>query len=245
MVDKIKQLFRTVVLSFQDATARRLWLVGLVLVLIPVGSYVVQAGMKPAKVNLPGPEFLQSFPKQLARWRGEDRKLDPAIFAQTRAEHYLQRAYADDAGPEINLAIAVFRDPDEGVYHRPYNCYRGHGWLPASEKDAEKDLPLEVADRPDMKAHLMTWEQQGRKELVAYWYELGDHLLFDRWDLFKARFALRGQETWPALIKVMITTRGTSDSSQDEKRLAEFAQCVCQWLSGPEGKSKYIVESPE
>jgi len=243
MLDKIKQLFRTVVLSFEDATARRLWLVGLVVVLIPVGSYVVRAGMKPAKVNLPGPEFLPSFPKQLARWRGEDRELDAGIFAQTHAEYYLQRVYVDDTRIEISLSIAVFSDPDEGVVHRPYNCYRGHGWLPVP--DGEKDLPLELADRPDMKAHLMTWEQPGRKELVAYWYELGDRLLFDREGMFEARIALRGQETWPALIKVMVTTPGTNDPNQDEKRLGEFAQCVCQWLNGPDGKSKYTAESPE
>jgi EpsI family protein len=241
MLDKIRQLFRTVVLSFQDATARRLWIVGLVVVLIPVGSYVVRAGMKPAKVNLPDREFLLSFPRQLGPWQGEDQELDPGIFAQTGAEYYLQRVYLDDRHMEIRLHVAVFSDPDEGVYHRPYNCYRGHGWLPVSEKD----LPLEVPERPDMKAHLMTWEQAGRKELVAYWYELGDRVLFDRDGMFRARIALRGQETWPALIKVMITTPGTNDPAEDEKRIGEFAQRVCQWMNGTEGKSKYTAESPE
>ena len=41
--------------------------------------------------------------------------------------------------------------------------------------------------------------------LVVYWYQLGEHVLFGRWDLgLKVRWALAGKPKWPALIKVML-----------------------------------------
>jgi len=229
MGNKIMRILDTVALSLQDATAKRLFAVALVVALIPVGTYFVRAGMKPSEVRFPDHD-LRLLPMQLGPWKGEERQLDPDIFTATGAKYIVERSYEDNTGRSMSLHIAVFGDPDEGIYHRPYNCYRGHGYTLVSEQD----VPLQVPTRENMMAHVMTWEKERRKVVVAYWYQLGDHLLFDRNDMTRVRFAMMGQHTWPALIKVMIETPATAEAEETERQLQDFAARVCQWIDVPE-----------
>ena len=97
---------------------------------------------------------------------------------------------------------AMFSNPRGGVYHTPINCYRSTGWQDTSETRED----LEVSDDLTIPVSLSTWEQKGERVLVVYWYQIGEHVLFDRWDLgMKIRWSLRGRPKWPALIKVMLS----------------------------------------
>ena len=54
---------------------------------------------------------------------------------------------------------------------------------------------------------ISTWEyeKKNKKVMVVYWYQIGEHFLFGRWDLgIKIRWSLAGKPKWPALIKVMM-----------------------------------------
>ena len=99
------------------------------------------------------------------------------------------------------MHTAMFADPRGGVYHTPINCYRASGWQDTSEIREN----LEVSDELTVPVSVSTWEQKGERIMVVYWYQLGEHVLFDRWDLgMKVRWSLRGRPKWPALIKVML-----------------------------------------
>ena len=97
----------------------------------------------------------------------------------------------------------MFANPRDGVYHTPINCYRASGWQD-TERDAVRPGGLRLLDVSRQRVDVDPG-RTGERLIVVYWYQLGEHVLFDRWDLgMKVRWALRGRPKWPALIKVML-----------------------------------------
>jgi hypothetical protein len=214
--------------KFFDPTSMRFILGAIAMAVIPLGTYLVRQSMASHTVEYPNRDF-HSLPLTLSQWQGKDQELDPKIFLATGAKVSVDRIYTDNMRHVMSIQLAMYGDPDEGLYHRPYNCYKSHGFNIVSESE----MPVQAAGREDMKIKLYEWEQKGQKKYVAYWYELGEHIIFERPDLVGARLALRGQSIWPPMIKVMIETPETNDPEEDKKRLSEFAGQICQWLDEP------------
>ena len=51
---------------------------------------------------------------------------------------------------------------------------------------------------------MTTWTRNGEKVIVAYWYEVGDHTMFERQDLLKTQWAMCGKTKWPVMFKVLL-----------------------------------------
>ena len=99
-------------------------------------------------------------------------------------------------------------------------------------KETRENLP--VSDGLTIPVSLTTWEREGERVMVVYWYQLGEHVLFGRWDLgWKVRWSLRGQPKWPALIKVMLQI--SAPEPEDAKTtILGFAEQVAKWENQPE-----------
>ena len=67
---------------------------------------------------------------------------------------------------------------------------------------------------------------------VLYWYQLGDHIIFDRSDLENVRAELKGQEPQPRLIKVQLQIERSADDDNKD-RLLELASKIAKWLDTP------------
>ncbi len=89
-----------------------------------------------------------------------------------------------------------------------------------------------------MKVSCTTWEKEGQRVLVLYWFKLGEHFLFDRFEMGAVRWKMRGQKTWPALIKVLMQANTTDDPVDDEKALRGFAENIYKWIHEPEPGSE-------
>ena len=90
---------------------------------------------------------------------------------------------------------------------------------------------------------LSTWEQKGERLLVVYWYQLGEHVLFDRWDLgMKIRWSLRGRPKWPALIKVMLQIPAP-DPEEAKPVILDFAKQVAAWENQPKHRLQTLGEA--
>ncbi len=132
----------------------------------------------------------------------------------------------------------MFNDPRDGVYHNPPNCYVANGWKQVT--DTTEKVP--VADGMTVPVSLITWEKGDERVVVAYWYQLGDHILYDRFDLGNVRLKLRGQSAWPVLLKVM--AQATLDNPEEtQKALLAFAEEVAKWLNQPDHQ-KYLSRWP-
>ncbi len=188
---------------------------------------------EPPVVELP-PWSLSDLPLQLGSWRGETTKTDPEIFAASDANVIVDRRYVDDENHVVLSHTATFPDPEKGIYHNPLNCYRTHGWT----KLRDTTVNLDVSDNLTIPVVLTVWENENKKVMVFYWYQLGERILHERWELGKARFAMRGHDKWPVLLKVMLQTDVT-ERDDPEEVLMGFGKQIAGWLNNPE-HSKYF-----
>ena len=141
-------------------------------------------------------------PLQMGVWHGKEVKLDPKLFVATEAASALTRSYSDAMDRMVSVFTAIYTNPDAGVYHSPLNCYQSQGWT----KLSEDRVPLTVPGRPTVQVDLSLWDRGGDRVYVLFWYELGEHVLFERYDLGKVRVAMRGRAEWPPLVKVLMQT---------------------------------------
>jgi len=194
-----------------------------------LGMYLVAWGIQVPEVVLPAWN-IQDLPKQLGEWKGEDVKLDERLFEATGAQSIVERQYRNESGMSIALHLAIFSNPAEGIWHSPMHCYSAAGW---SLYESSKEPISETNDKSD-KISLCTWDKSGERVFVAYWYQLGDYRLYSRWDLGTVRWQMRGRKTWPALIKILLSTEAGMKPEDSKARLVGFADLVHQWINQPQ-----------
>lgn len=211
-----------------------------VVVALLVGVYGVnrwlQIATGPPETEIPS-WSLQELPYRIGDWTGTDVELDPKIAVATGAEVVVNRAYRNDLGGTIYVHAAMFRDPAEGIYHSPMNCYPSNGWTKFDEYYED----LQCSEESTVAARLVGWAKGGERVLVAYWYQLGTHVLHNRFDLGgRIRWEMRGQAKWPVLLKVMLWIP-LSGREQERGEFRSFAREVATWLNQPEHQ-KYFAQ---
>ncbi len=220
-----------------NPTAKRLYAVAAIIIATYGISRLVQAQTEPPEVDPPDWTFRQ-LPTQLGTWHGEDTKLDPAIAMATGADVIVNRLYRDAAGHSVTMHAATFTDPSVGVGHSPTVCYISSGWKLINTSfenvQASKDSTIAVK--------LSAWEREGETVLVACWYQLGGHVLYERLDLGGVRWTMRGQPKWPVLDKIMLQI-SASESEDAKTAVLAFAEQVAKWLNQPEHR-KYLDRWP-
>ena len=207
----------------------RLYIIAALIPLTSGGAYLVNRELEPPEVDLPDWTF-NEMPLQIGDWHGEKATLDPELAKATGAQVIVDRIYKDDAGHAISVHTAMFQDPKGGVYHSPLNCYRSNGWQKLSETSSD----LQISDTLTIPVSVTRWEHQNDKVIVVYWYQLGKHVLFGRWDLgFKVRWSLAGKPKWPALIKVMLQIPASEPPEEARAAILNFAEQVAKWENQP------------
>jgi EpsI family protein len=203
-----------------------------------VGAYGVsrwlQIATAPPEVEMPGWK-LAELPMQLGNWLGETAELDEKIAAATGAVEIENRRYHNELGHVLSLHTAMFTDPAVGVYHSPLNCYPANGWKKLSETSANVPVP----NAATIAVRVVSFEKDGEKYLVAYWYQLGNRVLYEREDLGKIRWEMRGQSKWPVLLKVMVQTQ-VAEGQNSRASLRAFTKEIGAWLNQPEHR-KYLA----
>jgi len=205
---------------------------GIVLVVSGVGKFL-QLAVEPPEVEKPK-WSLRDLPIQLGGWHGEDTELDPKLVVATGADVIVNRVYRDEAGHGVSMHTATFLDPAEGIYHNPLNCYFASGWR---KIDSAREN-VKVAEDLSIPVSLTTWEKEGEKILVMYWFQLGQHVLYERFDLGKIRWGMRGRPTWPVLVKVMAQI-SMADAEETKTAGLGFVRQFAEWLNQPEHR-KYL-----
>jgi EpsI family protein len=205
-------------------TMFRLLLVAAVVAVVHVGFKAVGIMVQPPTVRMPS-HSLSEMPLRLGPWQGQETKLDPRLTEGSEAEVAASRAYTGPQDRLVSMFTAIYTKVDRGVYHSPLNCYQSSGWT----KISETHVPLRTEGRPSIDVDLSMWDKGGERVYVLFWYELGEHVLFERFDLGKVRMAMRGRAEWPPLVKVLLqTSAARPDSAKGE--ILDLAGRVREWL---------------
>jgi EpsI family protein len=212
-----------------NTTTTRLVIVVALIGLLPLSTYALSGWLQPKEIVLPEWD-IADLPLRFDSWQGvapePDARIRETILLD--ADAVADRAYLDDQNHVVSLHVALFKDLDAGVRHSPFNCYRGNGW----REEGREALTLHFPDGSSIPVNLSTWEKHDTRVLVMYWYQLDDHILFSRWDLWKARVRMRSKENWPAMIKVLLETP-VDDTDEAKDCIQTVAREVHQWLNGP------------
>jgi len=219
-------------MSIRLGTPTRLLIVVGIIGLVQLANYQVRAMLKPAEVVLPDWN-LDELPLALDGWEGEVSELDERLFRRIGADAVADRMYENRQGDAVSAHTALFKDFDEAiVVHLPSRCYRAAGW---EQRDVEK-RNLDVEGLPPITIEVSTWQREGQRVKVLFWYQLGNHTVLGRYDLSQARMALAGNEVWPAMVKVMLQTKADQKQAA-ELRLFDVARQIRRWLDEQSGSA--------
>lgn len=203
----------------------------IVAALIPLtygGARLVKVAIEPPAVDMPDWTF-NEMPKQLGDWSGKDGTIDPKTAVATDAKIIVNRDYVDGVGHQISVHTAVFDKPAEGVFHSPLNCYRTNGF----ERLDLSYSNLQINDNLTIPVCVSLWKQDHAQYMVVYWYQLGKHVLFGRFDLgAKVRLSFAGEPAWPALIKVMLQIQ-VQDPEDAKAAILGLAEHIAKWENQP------------
>jgi hypothetical protein len=150
--------------------------------------------------------------------------MDKQEFNYAQLDGYISRVYTNGQKRSMSLLIGLYNSPATGLYHNPFNCYDTHGFV--LKNQIRK--PLQAANRPDTEISVATWEKEGQKYVVAFWYEVGDYTMFERQDLWPTLWAMHGKSKWPVTFKVLIQASGDPDQAKVD--VLELAKSVREWL---------------
>lgn len=190
--------------------------------------YIVQAGVQVSDAELPSWN-ITDLPLQLGDWKGKNTELDERLFRATGAHAVVNRLYTNDSGMVVSLHLAIFTDPNEGIWHSPVNCYLSSGWI----RLEDEKLALPGTSDENAIVSLSMWKKSSEKACITYWFQLGEHRLYSRYDLGTVRWKMRGLK-WPALIKVLIHTSANSKTEETKDQMLAFADQVYQWINQPQ-----------
>jgi len=197
---------------------RLLTVVAIVLV-VTLGLHRVEQGLKPDVANLGW--SLSEVPYKLGKWEGTEEVLDERIFRQIGALEAVNREYRDPATRSVvTLHAALYGLYDKAASHNPTMCFRASGF-----RERENDLvPLSATD-PSAQANRSLYEREGHQVVEIHWYQFGDYIVRNRWEMGKVRLKLMTGETWPPVIKVLLQI-DVKNPKQDMATIAEFAKLV-------------------
>jgi len=199
----------------------------LVAALFVLGSY---AGFElvegKGNVVLP-PHGIHELPLTLGIWDGKDEELKEDFFRATGAESAVDRLYRDGQRHVISLHMALFSEYERILPHHPRICYPANGFSITQDERTEVHGPGEKT----FPATLLTCENPEGPIKILCWYQLGDRVLLNRHDIWRASRQMWGRDVWPPLIKVHLQT-AAFDRAAAEARLRDVARRVAAWLDG-------------
>ena len=199
-----------------------------IVLLITYGTWGFRKSVESQTCALPWWD-IDDFPEEFGKWKGQDVELDPKIFEATGAECAVNRSYHDDMGSKLAVHLALYKKPGNGLDHQPPYCYRAGGWL---EKGV---VPMSLQDAGGKNFDICAgrWKKDGKSVLVAYWFQLDKHVVFNRFDMGLARLDMRKVEVWPSLVKVLLEI-STEGPDEDTEQLERVAQEIFDWTNREE-----------
>jgi EpsI family protein len=118
--------------------------------------------------DIPFHHPLDSFPRTIGSWQGQDVKVDPRLADALKADDVLTRAYNAANLPTVWLYVAYFQSQRQGqTIHSPKNCLPGSGWTPL---DSKRET-IEVGEGQRVNLNRYVVRNGLDRQLVLYWYQ--------------------------------------------------------------------------
>lgn len=165
---------------------------------------------------------IASFPKVVGEWQGEDILISERDYELLETRNLIMRDYTNPGGESVNLYI-IYSQDNRKVAHPPEICLQGGG-ATVTDKTA-----VQVSD--NVTATRMVLERDTSRQLVLYWYKLGEeNTNFFLGQQLRMEFGrIFGKKFSIAMIRVMTVLE---DGKEEEalERLKEFSLTIMPLL---------------
>ena len=160
-----------------NATLPRIIGTGALLAVFCLGTeYLRHLGGATKDITLPETS-LETMPRQLGSWSwdGKETEVDDRLFRVIGADEVVSREYTNSVGKKLTVHAAVFGDYFRGVPHPPTVCYPSSGWV----QTERKEVVIEAPGVPPAATQVITYDKEGNRVLVMFWFQLGDQVFVD------------------------------------------------------------------
>ncbi|HEX8719520.1 MAG TPA: EpsI family protein [Pyrinomonadaceae bacterium] len=207
--------------------ARQFWAMAALLIL---GGAVVNYWAAAGEARAPR-RALAEFPAEVGGWRqaGRDYRFDAATEAVLRADDYVSRDYAGEAGQAASLYVGYYASQRAGsTYHSPLNCLPGSGWVLKQPTTVE----VRPADgRAPFEANGYVIEHGGERMMMLYWYQGRGRAVASEYvdKLYTVYDSIRLRRSDGAMVRVLVPFSGSEREAAETA--AQFAAQVAPSLS--------------
>jgi EpsI family protein len=201
--------------------ALKLSSLGILIFLLTLTALVVH-GM-PAKSGRPAPERapLQQALRALPGWPATSSiPLSPKVVQSLGLDDYLFQIYGGPAEP-VTLYIGFYRTAKKiGAAHHPLVCYPGQGW---HVQPGEQGI-YRLTAKPQLAVNYaaMTVSQQDRRDLIFYWFQVGEATFSGtlRQKLAMIGRRLRGLSEENAFVRLSVPVGSESEEAARQRAFA-------------------------
>ena len=203
-------------------------LITIALVLVPhIAIRLTAMSLETVRVRMPDAP-IESVPRELGGWTGEDIESDEDWFDLAQAADGINRRYVDRTGRQAFVFVAVHDCMSRrgvGLPHHPEVCYTAVGY----EIAHAEDLPLDGESDSRRCPRFLHLGREGSQLFVMYWYELNGEVFTTRDTMRTAMWDLRGTREWPPVIKVLLQV-SAPNAADAKKQLVDLARPLRSWL---------------
>lgn len=210
----------------QRSSRAAIWIALVIAIVVAIlGGWLVVGQSTPALPR--GDEDLRKLPLRLGMWKGEDQVLSAEILSRIGADVCIERTYRNLARKEIHALLAVFSNWREGLHDNPIVLYKASGWQLRSQAYE----PVRINDETTFLVSVSRWEKDQRRIVVLFWYQLGDHVLFQQSELDKLHLEGYDERSKPRLVKIQLEM-SQSAFGEAESSAKQLAREIAEWLDG-------------
>lgn len=205
---------------------------GLLASILLLGQILVYYGVSHAEV-IPKIRPWNSFPDQIAAWRGEDTPADQESMDRLHPDDYLNRIYSTSRpGESCAIFVAYFKTQRDGrAPHSPQNCLPGTGWQSMSNQIRSFLVP---GSSQAVVINQYTVRKDSETLVVHYWFQQ-NHRVFS--DEIRAQFyampdLLMHGRTDIALVRIITPVTSTPEAAEGAglKFSATVFPSIRDWL---------------
>lgn len=115
---------------------------------------------------------LKKLPLEINTWRGEELRMDEAVYKVLNADENVFRNYYSSSQGALNLYIGYYGTRRGGrAAHLPQYCYTGQGW--AIERWETATILTDNVRGP-VNVHKMVVKKGSHRQLVVFWFQSFD-----------------------------------------------------------------------
>lgn len=182
---------------------------------------------------------LDTLPKVIGTWVGQDVEMDADILERTQADDYVNRIYTDRSRPGRHVSLWVnYSQTGLNMRHSPEICLPSGGWEKEESLCRVASIPRASEGLGPLTISSLVYSQRDRLQTIGFWYYVFGEGWWERYlrNMSVTSRSSHGRTTRGSGMTVEIFV--PSDSDPDGRAVEAFTQALLPELD------KFLPDEP-